>query len=162
MLFNSGKAYVKQLKSGAKYRDLNPVYGLSLVDDIIHQDGKLKDEYYHNYKFVHSQVPDEQINGLELIFIELPKFRASKFSGKRLYSLWLRFLTEIIENTEDIPDELKNDHLKNEALECVQKDAFSEGELQYYEEYWDAIRAEKAALEEAFQLNLCPYQLAQA
>jgi len=148
MLFNSGKAYVRQLKGGGKYSDLKPVYGLSLIDDIFHTSKEMKDIYYHHYRIVHKQNSDEQIKGLELIFIELPKFRAKKFSDKRLQTLWLRFLTEIDENTQVAPDDLMNDSLIKEALEYVQKDAFTEEELLYYDQYWDAIRVEKAAIED--------------
>jgi len=151
VLFNAGKAYVKQLKGGAKYRDLKPVYALSLIDDTFQNKPNLKDEYYHHYSLVHTLDKDERIEGLELVFVELPKFELGKFSEKRLRSLWLRFLTEIDENTNAIPDEFKNDESISEALECVQRDAFTEEELQYYEQYWDSVRIEKVALEEERQ-----------
>ena len=61
--------------------------------------------------------------------------------------------TEYFEN-EIMPDELKNERLIKETIDCVQKDAFSEGELLYSQEYyWVAIRTEKAALEEAMEKN---------
>jgi len=148
MLFNAGKAYVRQLKGGGKYSDLKPVYGLSLIDDIFHTSKAMKDIYYHHYCMVHRQNSNEQIKGLELIFIELPKFKAKKFNDKRLQTLWLRFLTEIDENTQEAPEDLINESVIKEALEYVQKDAFTEAELLYYDEYWDAIRIEKAAIED--------------
>jgi len=153
MLFNAGKAYVKQLRGGGKYTDLKPVYGLSLIDDNFMTDTKFENIYYHHYNFVHTLDHSEHIEGLELIFVELPKFKVQNLSEKRLRNLWLRFLTEIDENTENVSDDLKNDKLINEALEYVQKDAFSLEELLYYEKYWDSIRTEKAALEEALEKN---------
>lgn len=154
MLFNTGKAYVRQLKGAGKYRDLKPVYGLSLVDDIFHRSPELQDTYYHHYRLVHSEVSNEQIEGLELIFVELPKFKAKNFTDKRLKTLWLRFLTEIDENTESVPDALTDISEIKEALECVSKSAFSEEELLHYDSYWDAIRVEKAALEELEEKNI--------
>ena len=148
MLFNAGKAYVRQLKGGGKFSDLKPVYGLSLIDDIFHTSKAMKDIYYHHYRMVHKQNSNEQIKGLELIFIELPKFKAKKFNDKRLQTLWLRFLTEIDENTQEAPQDLINESVIKEALEYVQKDAFTEEELLYYDQYWDAIRVEKAAIED--------------
>jgi len=148
MLFNAGKAYVRQLQGGGKYRELKPVYGLSLVDDTFHNSAELKDIYYHHYKIVHTQKSDEVIEGLELIFIELPKFKAKNFTDKKIQTLWLRFLTEIDENTEDVPSDLSEIEEIKEALECVSKSAFTKEELLYYDQYWDAIRIEKAAIEE--------------
>ncbi len=34
------------------------------------------EEYYHHYKFVEVGQPSQVISGLELIFVELPKFKA--------------------------------------------------------------------------------------
>jgi predicted transposase/invertase (TIGR01784 family) len=153
MLFNTGKAYVRQLKGGSKYRDLRPVYGLSLVDDIFHRSPELQDIYYHHYRMVHNQASQEQIEGLELVFVELPKFQSKNFTDKRMSTLWLRFLTEINEGTDNIPQEMMDNAAIREALECIQKEAFSEEELLFYDTYWDAIRVEKAALEELEEKN---------
>ena len=149
MLFNASKAYVKQLKKGNKYSSLNPVYGLSLISDIYLSDEKYKKQYYHHYRLAHIDNPDEVIKGIELIFIELPKFKAMTFTEKKLQVLWLRFLTEIDENTEDIPEELKENEAISEAIEQLQVSAFSPEELAYYEEYWDRVRMEKTAIEDA-------------
>jgi len=153
MLFNSSKAYVKQLKDGGKYRELRPVYGLSLVDDIFLTTKEFENIYYHHYSMVHSQQTNEKIEGLELIFIELPKFKAQNYNDKRLQTLWLRFLTEIDETTTEVPEDLKSVDAIREALDCVEKRAFTEEELMYYDTYWDAIRIEKAALEELEEKN---------
>jgi len=153
MLFNVGKAYVRQLKGGGKYSELKPVYGLSLVDDIFHNSEEMKNTYYHHYRMVHAQQTHERIEGLELIFVELPKFKAKTFTDRKLQTLWLRFLTEIDENTENISNELLEVKEIAEALECVSKSAFTEEELLYYDQYWDAIRIEKAAIEELKKRN---------
>jgi predicted transposase/invertase (TIGR01784 family) len=153
MLFNAGKAYVRQLKSGNKYKELKPVYGLSLVDDTFHTSKELKHTYYHHYKMVHTQVSNEQIKGLELIFVELPKFIAQNYEEKRLQVLWLRFLTEISEDTQEVSKDLLGNKTIREALEYVHRDAFTEEELKSYDEYWDAVRIEKAAIEELKQKN---------
>jgi len=149
MLFNVGKAYVKQLKKKEKFKALKPVYGLCLIDDLFTSSESLKNTYYHYYSMVHAMDSKEKIDGLELIFIELPKFIPENFVDKKLQTLWLCFLTEIDENTEEVSEDLKNDELIKEALECVQKDAFTPEELEYYDKYWDSIRLEKEAIEEA-------------
>jgi len=153
MLFNTGKAYVKQLQGGGKYRELKPVYGLSLVDDIFHTSKELENTYYHHYRFVHTEHNDEHIEGLELIFLELPKFKAKSFTEKKIMQLWLRFLTEIDENTQEISEELLEVEEIAEALEYVSSASFTEKELLYYEKYWDAIRVEKAALDDLKIIN---------
>lgn len=149
MLFNSGKAYVKQIEKGHKYSELKPVYGLSLIDDIFLQDEPYKNEYYHHYQLAHTDHKDEIIEGIELVFIELPKFKAQNITDKRLSVLWLRFLTEIDENTQEVPTELLNETEIKEALEQLHASAFTKDELAYYDKYWDNVRIEKAALQDA-------------
>lgn len=149
MLFNAGKVYIKQLKKGRQYKTLHPVYGLSLINDNFHNSEELKDKYYHRYRMQHYEISSEYIEGIELIFIELQKFKAIKYSEKKLTALWLRFLTEIDEDTQAVPPEFLEDNLINEALETVQESAFTEQELEYYEKYWDSIRLEEIALDDA-------------
>jgi predicted transposase/invertase (TIGR01784 family) len=153
MLFNAGKAYVRQLKDGGKYRALMPVYGLSLVDDIFHKEPEFKNMYYHHYRMVHAQDSSKHIEGIELIFVELPKFKAQNFTDKRLQTLWLRFLTEINEDTNEVSEDLLKEDAIKEALDCVHKDAFTPEELAYYDKYWDVIRVDKAAIEDLTELN---------
>lgn len=153
MLFNAGRAYVRQLKEGGKYRSLMPVYGLSLVDDIMHKEEEFKSTYYHHYRMVHEQDSSKWIEGIELIFVELPKFKAQNYTDKRMQTLWLRFLTEINEETDEVSADLLKESAIKEALECVHKDAFSPEELVYYDKYWDIIRVDKAAIEELSEQN---------
>jgi len=154
MLFNSSKAFVKQIDRGNKYSELHPVYGLSLVDDIFLKEKEYEKKYYHHYRLAHSEIPNEYIKGIELIFIELPKFKASNYTEKKLRNLWLRFLTEIDENTKKIPADLAEEADIKEALEYLEEAAFTKEELNYYEKYWDNIRVERTALHDYYQNGL--------
>ena len=77
VMFNSAKAYVRQLDRNESYHLLEPVYSLNLVNDVFEKDIP---EYYHYYRMVHEQYTDRVIDGLHLIFVELPKFRPHTFS----------------------------------------------------------------------------------
>lgn len=82
VLFNASKAYVKQLDKSQQYSLLQPVYALSLVDDVF--DDKT-DNFYHHYQIVNVGNPQEQLKGLEFVFIELPKLSHKRF---RISILW--------------------------------------------------------------------------
>ncbi len=148
MLFNAGKAYVKQLQKKQKYNSLCPIYGLSLVNENFLKEEEYKNKYYHHYKMLHTEISEEVIEGIELIFIELEKFSENKSLSKELRNLWLRFLTEIDENTKKAPDELLKEEAIKEALECLQISAFTEEELAYYDKYWDSVRIEQARMDD--------------
>jgi hypothetical protein len=61
--------------------------------------------------------------------------------------LWLRFLTEIDENTDDADPELLANEETFEALELLRRSAFTPGELLAYNQYWLNISTEKSAME---------------
>ena len=99
-----------------------------------------------------------------MIFIELPKFKASTFTEKKSRNLWVRFLTEINERTTEVSEELYSESSIKKALEYLQESAFTKGELAYYEKYWDNIRVEKSALDDYYEkgLNVSHDKLMQA
>ena len=146
VLFNASKAYIKQLDKGMGYKILQPVYALSLVNEIFEPDMQ---SFYHHYKIVHAEQSDKLIEGLEFIFVELPKFKPQKISEKRLQVLWLRYLTEIKDGTSEIAIELLSDPETKEAVDYLQENAFSKAELEYYDKYWDSIQTEKTLYEGA-------------
>lgn len=140
VLFNASKAYVRQMDKSYQYSILEPVYALSLVNEIFQPK---KETYYHHYQIVNVADTEQQIEGLEFVFIELPKFKAKNLTEKKLQVLWLRFMTEIDEKTADAsPDLLSNQEI-SEAIESVRTSAFSPAEMEAYDKYWDIVRTEK-------------------
>lgn len=69
-------------------------------------------------------------------------------------SLWLRFLREVNEQTKEISPELLAIPEIKEAIDLVQESAFSEGELQAYDSYWDAVSVEKTLKSASYQEGL--------
>ncbi len=142
VVFNASKAYVKQLDSAKEYKMLQPVYALSLVNETFERD---TEEYYHNYKIVNINNIEKRIEGLEFIFIELPKFKSKNITEKKIAVLWLRFLTEINEATSEAPSELLEEALTKEALQYLENSAYSKDQLMQYDKYWDTVRTERSA-----------------
>jgi len=64
--------------------------------------------------------------------------------------LWLRFLTEINENTDEVPAELMENEQIRKALAIVEKSAMTEGQLYYYERFWDQVNREHVLAEANF------------
>ena len=139
VLFNASKAYVRQLGKSIDYDLLQPVYSLNLVNDIFEPD---MEQYYHYYRMVHYERTDKVIDGLHLVFIELPKFQPHNYKEKKMQVLWLRFLTEISEQTRNAPQELLDNPEVSKALTEVEESAFTDAELEGYDKFWDTIRVE--------------------
>lgn len=146
VLFNASKAYVRQMDSGEKYDLLQPVYSLNLVNDIFEPE---LEEYYHYYRLVHMQHSERVINGLQLVFVELPKFTPHTYSEKKMQILWLRYLTEIDEKTREVPEELLQNPDIKKAVTVLEESAFTPEQLLGYEKFWDIISVEKTLVSSA-------------
>ena len=149
VLFNASKAYIKQLDKGRHYESLQPVYALSLLNDVYVKDS---DAFYHHYSIVNVKDTNQKLDGLEFVFVELPKFKPERTIEKRMTVLWLRFLTEIQDGSESIPEELMRENDIVQALEILQESAFSKAELEYYDRIWDRISKERTLLHERTRL----------
>ena len=140
VLLNASKAYVAQSKKGDDYELLQPVYALNFVNENFMDD---VDDYYHYFHLVHDKYTNQVIDGLHLIFVELKKFKPQTFSEKKMQVLWLRFLTEINDETREVPAELLENAEVSEALEIVERAAFDDGEMRAYDKFWDNVSIQK-------------------
>lgn len=140
-LYNTCKAYARPLKKGEDYREVKPIYTLSLINDIAFPEHP--DEFYHEFVPTNRHHSDEIIEDFEMIFVELPKFKPSSWQDRKMAVLWLRFLTEIDESTKESPVELASDALVAKALELVEESAYTDAEIYAIEKYWDQISRER-------------------
>ena len=145
VVLNASKAVVRQLKKNEDFKLVHPVYSLNLINDVGFDAGP--DEFYHDYAIVNVEHTDRIIEGLRFVFIELPKFKPKTISEKKMAVLWLRFLTEISEQTKEAPAELLENAEISKALSIVEKSAFNDAQLYAYEQFWDAVYVEKALIE---------------
>ena len=140
VLLNSAKAYVRQLPKGNDYQLLQPVYSLNLVNHTFEPD---MDGYYHYYHLVHDLDSDKVLDGLHIVFVELPKFKAKNLTEKKMQILWLRFLTEIDrDGADDVSQDLLDNPQTGEALEIVRESGMNDAERAAYEGFWDRVSIE--------------------
>jgi predicted transposase/invertase (TIGR01784 family) len=147
VLLNASKAYIKQLDTGKDYHLIQPVYALNFVNDKFDPD---PDVYYHDYKIVNVENVEKQIEGLELVFIELPKYTPTNRAEKKLFDLWLTFLTKIKEGTEEIPPELLEEQVTEKAVKYLERNSYTKAELYAYDKYLDVILTTRTYYADAF------------
>ncbi|MBP9727447.1 MAG: Rpn family recombination-promoting nuclease/putative transposase, partial [Gammaproteobacteria bacterium] len=97
---------------------------------------------------------DKTIDGIQLVLLELPKFKPKTINEKKLTVLWLRFLTEIDRQTETVDQELLEVPEIKAALALTEESAYTAKELEAYERNWDAIRSEKTLMEDKWEEGL--------
>ncbi|MBP5454868.1 MAG: Rpn family recombination-promoting nuclease/putative transposase [Paludibacteraceae bacterium] len=147
VLFNASKAYVSQATKGFDYNKLAPIYSLNLVNDNAF-DGR---KFYHQFQVAEKDHPDNVIEGFELIFIELTKFKPQNKSDKKMMDLWLRFLTEVNESTTDVPQEFLDSPEISKALKIVEHGAYTEEQLYAYDRFYDIIATEHTLISGTFR-----------
>ncbi len=146
MVFNASKAYVRQIGKGDSYELLQPVYGLGIINDIFDHETA---EFYHHYQTVNRNNTTEVIDGLEFVMVELPKFKPENWKDKKMAVLWLRFLKEVKDMTENVSQDLLENADIRKALDICQESAFTMDELEIYDRYWDYVSTEKGIADSA-------------
>ena len=139
VVFNTSKAYVKQLDRGKKFELLQPVYSLNFVNGDLH---KGLSEWYHPYQLVHLYHTNRVIEGLEIVFAEMDKYRNLPVKGNTKMDLWMRFFTEMTEKTRRPAPELLADPDIAKAIEQLEIINYTEAEMEQYERYWDSVSVE--------------------
>ena len=149
VLLNASKAYVRQIGKGEEFKLLRPVYALNFVNQIFEKSPEMANEYYHYYKIVNIKDTEKQIEGLEFLFVELPKFKPQNCAEKKLHELWLRFLTEINERTEVVPQELLENEDIREAIGYMETGAYTKGQLEAYDRWKIDVMTERSIVSDA-------------
>ena len=149
--FQASELYVNPTIKQKKYFAQYPTYSLNLINDTFKYDTP---EFIHNYRIVYDKDTHQVIEGLHFTFIELPKFTPHSIADKHMMVLWLRFLTEIDEDTQEIPSELLKDPEIGKAIEELEIFDFTDVELRVYDKFWDSVSVERTLLDDSYQKGL--------
>ena len=152
IIMNSSKAVLKQVGKAELFTLIQPVFSLNLLNDKMK--GEAPDEFYHDYAILNVDHPERSLDYLRFVFVELPKFKPRNIMEKKMAVLWLRFLTEINEDTQEAPAELlENDDIRK-ALSIVEKSAMSEAQLYAYERFWDEVNRNQVLNESHYKKGM--------
>ena len=155
VLFNASKAYVRQLEKGEHYELLCPVWGLSILDAIYDPD---PDSYYHDYRIVETGKPGQVLEGLRLVFVELPKYREGRpQEARKLRWAWLKFLRDAGQagkqghpSTEEFREQVGLNESLRQAMQIAEECGFTPVQLERYDSFWDAVSCERTLMSGKF------------
>ena len=145
VIMNASKAVMKQVGRAELYTLIQPVFSLNLLNEKMK--GEAPEEFYHDDAILNVDHPECSLDYLRFVFVELPKFQPRNIMEKKMAVLWLRFLTEINEDTVEAPADLLENEEISKALSIVEKSAMSEAQLYAYERFWDAVNNEHVLME---------------
>jgi len=136
-LYDACEAYIRQSGKANIYMKPYPLYSLSILYASF--DNKT-DDFYHHYQIANIDSENENtLSGIELVFVELNKFKPEKMPTvieqrkvRDLAILWLRFLSELGEDMNKLPEDMqKNEYIAKAAQLCEVGEYTPEELLQY-------------------------------
>jgi predicted transposase/invertase (TIGR01784 family) len=142
VLYNMTKNYSQQLQKGEDYHLLNSVIALTIVNFKMFE----YEKYKSNYILLEKEEFTKYSGDVELIFIELPKFKKSLEECKDIEDKWLYF----IKHSEDlsvIPKNCENEI--KDAYEIANTANFSLDELELQRKRKEFIYIQRNSIEKA-------------
>jgi len=135
LLFYWAKMYSSQLKTKQTYEDLRKTIVISLINFDYFIDNEGEERYHRRIGLTDLDTGKiyEQTDGLELIFVELKKFKKELPEIHTTLERWITFLNKAHEYSKDnLPSELATEEIKR-AMEVLEVMYFNETEQEHYE-----------------------------
>jgi predicted transposase/invertase (TIGR01784 family) len=126
VLYNMVKQYANQLNKGQVYQLLNPVIAITFTNFVMF---KGFDKYQSAFELLEKETFTQYNGDIELVFIELPKFKKELDQLTDIKDKWIYFIKNAGE-LDYIPDTLKEQPCIEDAFERVNECAMSAEELE--------------------------------
>jgi predicted transposase/invertase (TIGR01784 family) len=149
ILYNAAKNYSIQLEKGEDYSLLNPVIALTIADFVMFDEF---DEFESRFKLIEKDKFITYNDDIELVFIELPKFKKELNELKDIKDKWIYFIKNV-ENLEYVPETFQTKPLQK-AFDIANTACMSAEELEAQHKRKDFIWLKKGALELAEERGL--------
>lgn len=146
ILYNAAKAYSIQLGRGQSYSELNPVIALTITDFSMF--AEIEDYLSRFILKEQSVLVDYPIAGLELVFVELPKFDRRLDELKTIAEKWIYFLCHA-PDFEVVPESMGQVVEIQQAFEMANQAILSKDELEELEHQLIFIQDQKGAVTRA-------------
>ena len=141
--YNLAKAYANQLETGEDYLLLNPAIAVTITDFILFKKTeKVINKFVFQEKEKNFECLEEE---LQLIFVELPKFKKALSELNSLADKWIYFLKEAT-HLDDIPENLGEVEEIEKALKIANKINLSAEELDIVESRAIAMQDERGRI----------------
>jgi predicted transposase/invertase (TIGR01784 family) len=159
VFYNAAKTYAFQLEAAQGYRLLKPVIALTITDFEMFAD---REEFLS--RFVYKEVNSNLIypeNDLDLVFVELPKFKKELHQLETLADRWIYFmknarsLTSVPETMDSIPEIHQAFDIANQAkLSREELEDLERREQFIYDQQGAIIKAVREGIEQGIERGM--------
>ena len=134
-----------RIKKGESFTNPTDVYTLCF-ENYKYFDYGSGYEYIHEYRITDPNMLKNGCVSQTLIVVELPKFNPEIKADRPKKKLWMKFLTQINEQTKDVAPELLKEEEIRQALAITEMTNYSDNEIKEYYHYafnfWEEIMVE--------------------
>jgi predicted transposase/invertase (TIGR01784 family) len=150
ILHNAAKQYSTQLTKGEDYTLLNPVIALTFTDFILFEGVP---EYISRFRLLERDRFIEYSDDVELIFVELPKFKLAPEELHDIRDKWIFFIKNA-GKLDYVPENLGSDPCIQEAFNHINEAAMTPEELEIQFKHHDFIILQRGSLKLAEEQGL--------
>jgi predicted transposase/invertase (TIGR01784 family) len=142
ILYNAAKQYANQLQRGEDYHLLNPVIALTIMDFKLFDDIPT---HLSRFQLIEKETLVKYTDDVELVFVELPKFKKSEEQLETIEDKWIYFIQNAGSLTT-IPQTL-NEPCIVDAFERINEAAMTPEELEMQQKRHAFIQIQRTGLE---------------
>jgi predicted transposase/invertase (TIGR01784 family) len=146
ILYNAAKAYSIQLSAGEAYSTLNPVIALTITDFEMFED--IEKPISHFILKEKECLVNYAIEDLELVFVELPKFKRTLDQLETLTDKWIYFLQHA-PDSRTVPETMGEVREIQQAFEMANQATLTPEELDELEHQLFFIQDQRGAIAKA-------------
>jgi predicted transposase/invertase (TIGR01784 family) len=152
LLFNAAKVYASQLEQGDPYVKIQPVYAISILDDIL---VKTNEHCVQTYSVINHHDINERANGLHIVVLELSKCRIMRNldMGNPL-DRWIQYFINPEYYLSMEKQELEKMPYQRKAVEILDTSNFTPGQMRAYDQYIDSVRLHNTIMEDAWERGI--------
>ncbi len=129
VLYNAAKAFSIQLEVGESYSLLNPVIALTITDFEMFPNST---KVISRYRLKETDELTDYASGIELVFIELPKFNKSLEELETLTDKWVYFLKSA-NKLPSVPPTMEKIPALNKAFKVARESKLTKREIEVLE-----------------------------
>lgn len=144
VLYNAAKHYSMQLGKGEEYQLLNPVIALTIADFTMFEES---DEVISHFKLLEKTQFIDYSDDIELVFVELPKFRKEDRELETIRDKWIYFIQNA-GSLEFVPQSMEEEPI-GRAFEIVNEANMAPEELEAQHKRKEFIYIQKSSLQMA-------------
>ncbi|MEK9149288.1 MAG: Rpn family recombination-promoting nuclease/putative transposase, partial [Candidatus Desantisbacteria bacterium] len=150
VLYNAAKAYSTQLPKGEDFTTLKPIIALTITDFVMFKE--IEDVITY-FKLIEKKALIRYRDEIELIFVELPKFKKDENELDSIKDKWIYFIKNA-GTLEYTPKTLLKEAQIKKAFEIANTANLSKKELEEQEKRHDFIRLQKGWIAYALKQGL--------